>query len=79
MNDIPVKQTSAGMGRMSGRIRQLGTSMVIRMTSGICDRGRLNAQLAGALEEARAQDWREALAVYRDERARRRPQIPPRA
>jgi hypothetical protein len=53
--------------------------MVIRMTSGICDRGRLNAQLAGALEEARAQDWREALAVYRDERARRRPQIPPRA
>ncbi len=64
---------------MSGKIRQLGTSVVIRMSSGICDRGRLNAQLAGALVEARAHDWREALDVYRDERVRRHPQIPPRA
>jgi hypothetical protein len=52
---------------MSASIRRFGTEMVIRITSGICDRGRLNAQLAGAVVEARAHDWREALSVYPDE------------
>lgn len=49
---------------MAVSIRRLGIDVLIRLTNGISDRSRLNAQLAGALVEARGHDWREALAVY---------------
>jgi hypothetical protein len=45
-------------------LRRLGADLLIRVTSGICDRSRWNAELAGALFEARRHDWSEALALY---------------
>ena len=50
---------------MAVSLRRLGIDLVVLVTAGISDRSRLNAQLAGALVEARAHDWREALAAYR--------------
>ncbi len=49
---------------MAVSLRRFGIDLVVRMTNGISDRSRLNAQLAGALVEARGHDWREALAAY---------------
>jgi hypothetical protein len=50
-------------------LRRLGADLLIRATSGICDRSRWNAELAGALFEARRHDWSAVLAIYE----RRRP------
>jgi hypothetical protein len=52
---------------MSASIRRFGTDLLIRATSGICDRSRLNAELAGAVIEARRYDWYDVLALYDDE------------
>jgi hypothetical protein len=45
-------------------LRRLGADLLIRVTSGICDRSRLNAELAGALAEARTADWAVVLSLY---------------
>jgi hypothetical protein len=50
-------------------LRRLGADLLIRATSGICDRSRWNAELANALFEARRHDWTAVLAIYE----RRRP------
>jgi hypothetical protein len=73
MNVTPVKQVSAGIGAMPASIRELGTGLLIRATSGICDRSRLNAQLAGAVAEARGYEWSTVLAMYDDDKYVRRP------
>ncbi|HYU85348.1 MAG TPA: hypothetical protein VEK80_11140 [Kribbellaceae bacterium] len=49
---------------MPAKIRRLGADLLIRATSGICDRSRLNAELAGALVEARRHDWTAVYALY---------------
>lgn len=67
---MPAKHGSAEMGHMPASIRRFGTDLLIRATSGICDRSRLNAELAGALIEARRHDWSAVLALY--ERSERR-------
>ncbi len=45
-------------------LRRLGANLLIKATSGICDRSRLNAELAGALAEARSADWAAVLPLY---------------
>jgi hypothetical protein len=49
---------------MPARILRLGTDLLIRATSGICDRSRLNAELAGAVIEARRLDWAAVSDLY---------------
>lgn len=59
---------------MQTSIRRFGTELLIRATSGICDRSRLNAQLNGAVFEARGHEWRSVLSLYdeQDAASRRR-------
>lgn len=45
-------------------LRRLGADLLIKATSGICDRSRLNAELAGALAEARSADWAVVQSLY---------------
>jgi hypothetical protein len=49
---------------MPATIIRLGADLLIRATSGICDRSRLNAELAGAVIEARRHDWTAVAALY---------------
>jgi hypothetical protein len=45
-------------------LRRLGADLLVKVTSGICDRSRLNAELAGALAEARTADWAAVQSLY---------------
>jgi hypothetical protein len=48
-----------------GLIR-FGADLLVRATSGICDRSRLNAELAGAVIEARRFEWSAVQHLYDD-------------
>ena len=61
---IPLKHKTGWIAAMPAKIRRLGADLLIRATSGICDRSRLNAELAGALVEARRHDWTAVYALY---------------
>ena len=56
---------------MPASLIQLGADLLVRATSGICDRSRLNAELAGAGIEARRSEWSTVQHLYDDGRGTR--------
>lgn len=49
---------------MPATLLRFGADLLVRATSGICDRSRLNAELAGAVFAARRQEWTDVLSMY---------------
>ena len=56
---------------MPASLIQLGADLLVRATSGICDRSRLNAELAGAVIEARRSEWSTVQHLYDEGRGTR--------